>query len=369
MPADATNDEMVELAKFRLSNEIKEDLTRWAKRYFGFGGVAVATLSFFGLTTVMKTTIESIVDAPVTQAIAKLDEAKQNAYMSRAELEAQSVFTKKISDDAQRAVASATEAADRASQKIESVDSRIASLDRNLGEIDVRGDELEKKIASVGDNINTVDGNISSVAQAVFLAAERVRTSDREQEASVTYLAQLLAEYEAFNNLVIEGLGDRLDRNAVETYRRDLFRIKDESRKVQEALQRRKQTRVLEFIYNGSTAGAGEDVIRKIKESGYLSSDWFPEGDNLQAQIRDVESMFDGIDIDEADGRTQVFINTDSEHADFFGYDLKSILTNGSHDVAIKTTKFDASDKLKEAFGPDFSKKDLIVVVVGLRNT
>lgn len=288
-----STEEALELQKIQIRQEMQDEINAWAKRRFTMLGIIVAVLGFFGLSTVMHTSLQLLVNEPVKRELAKLDQAKERASDVIVNLRVLSLDVEEKGRLAQTAAAAA-------SKKIDELESSISVVSGDA-------DKIREEFTGIRGGMSRVSADVFTLASGISKEEKRLRVEIEKTSRSLTAIENLsIAVAESFRSTQVD--------SALRKFRTDINRINADYVSEINRVNKIRTFNIVYYISRPEDEETAQAVVRALKSEGYRAAVWYAQGADKNAVIKEISGEFGGIsDILETNARGVV---THPEHED-----------------------------------------------------
>jgi hypothetical protein len=341
-----------ELHRIKMMQELQTEISDWAKRRLTVFSVFVTILGFFGLSTVVSQTVQSIVNSPVQRQIEKLENAREDANKTTMELR---LLSRDVSADGQQAAAAAKDA----SSKAEAIGTRINELNDLVAKSEQAAKDIIQKYKSV-------ETDLGSVALQVFDESQKGKLTEQMMAARVDSVKEMQQAMLDFVRYVSNNAGDAgMRQRALDLYN-EISRIDDRYNRIVTDIQKRNAANIVIYVPKGSALEANAEMLEaQLRNAGYYSSVWHPFGGNKAEYQFDIARDFNNSIDRGAIDNLVVFVPGKSKNISFYQRDIASIARLTSLDLKFVAQDIEPQDKhLRKAGAERFAKDDVILVAL-----
>ena len=278
---DISKEEALELQRFRIRQEMQEEITSWAKKRFAMLGMVIAVIGFFGLSTVLQQSLQTLVTKPVDRELAKLDTAREEAAKVVEELRHISAQVEKTGQQAEAAAGEAATAAENAADKIKELDAGITDSNRRIAEI-------KGAFKGLQDSMRLVSGNVFDLASV---------SSDKETRLAAEILKanRMLGAMERLISTIAESFKTTQVEVALKQFSSDINAINADYVSEYNRINKIRTFNIVYYVDPTQDNTVAQATVEALKRAGYRAAVWFAQGKTRDAVIKEIAAEFGDI--------------------------------------------------------------------------
>jgi len=280
-----SNEEIVELQKIRIRQEMQEEITSWVKKRFAVVGLVVGVLGFFGVSAILHQGLQVLVTERVERELAKLDNAKEKA----AEVAAVMSF---LSEDAEEKGRRAQDLAEAATKKFGQMEA----------EIRLKIDELESttRVASesavrILDQYAHIRSGMSRVSDELFNLASSMRQEEKLLKIELKKVSEMQSALHSLNTVIATSVRSAPVDSALKSFRFDTDTIEARYISSIDYLSKLRGFNIVYYIRRPEDDELAQAVVHELKSEGYRAAVWYAASGSRNEVIREIAGEFGDI--------------------------------------------------------------------------